>query len=63
MRPGLAERRALCSARVTLNGSPAVISGAQREFAHVTDLATRLSAEWAWETVARVVAAGGAFRS
>lgn len=57
------QRAALCEARVTLNGRPARISGYKNEFATVTQAGTRLSAEWAWVTVARIVAAGGAFES
>jgi hypothetical protein len=62
-RPDPDARRALCEARVTLNGRPARISGAQLEFAVVRDTVTGLACEWAWETAARIVARGGAFRS
>lgn len=57
------ERLTLCGAVVTLNGQRAKISGALRDFAVVTDHKTGLSAEWAWPTVARIVANGGAFKS
>ena len=57
------ERQALCAAEVTLNGERAKVSGAQRAFARVTQIASGLSAEWSWGAVARVVAAGGGFRS
>lgn len=56
-------RHELCATPVTLNGNRARISGALLPFARVTDTTTRLSAEWAWETVARVVANGGRFES
>jgi hypothetical protein len=61
--PTLDERMALCEAKVTLNGKPAWISGARLRFAAVTDRKTGLSAEWAWPTVARIVARDGAFES
>jgi uncharacterized membrane protein YjfL (UPF0719 family) len=61
--PSKDQRRELCSADVTLNGEPAVISGYSLPFAHVTQLRTGLSAEWAWATVALVVSRGGDFRS
>jgi hypothetical protein len=57
------DRYALIDARVTLNGNPARISGARLDFARVTDTVTGLSCEWAWETVERIVANGGAFKS
>lgn len=57
------ERRALCDARVTLNGEPAKIAGTSLPFATVTTLATGLGCQWAWPTVARIVANGGRFTS
>lgn len=63
MRPDLETRRALCGAEVTLNGNPAAVGGATRDFAIVTDKTTRLSAEWSWEAVQRVINNGGAFTS
>lgn len=61
---GQARRRALCERPVTLNGEPAVISGALRRFATVTSLVTGLSAEWSWAAVQRVIAEErGAFQS
>jgi hypothetical protein len=48
---------------VTLDGKPAKISGARLPFARVTALPDGPGYEWAWETVARVVAAGAAFKS
>jgi hypothetical protein len=59
----LSERQALCSERVTLDGKPAVIGGYRSAFASVTQLRTGTSFEWAWPTVARIVANGGAFKS
>lgn len=59
------ERREALAARrdLTLNGNPARITGTHRRFAVVTDLTTRLSAEWSWESAERVVQNGGNFRS
>lgn len=56
------ERRALCSARVTLNGKPAVIRGSRYHFANVAALDGTFNADWAWETAARIVDQGGAFK-
>lgn len=56
-------RQELCRAKVTLNGQAAKITGYANRFATVTDTATRLSAQWSWEAVERVVANGGAFKS
>jgi len=56
-------RQDLCQARVTLNGHRAQIAGYNRPFAIVTDLTTGLGAEWAWITVARIVADNGEFHS
>ena len=61
--PTLEQRQELCAARVTLDGKPAAVSGYRLDFARVTDRKTGLSAEWAWPTVARIVARGGAFSS
>lgn len=55
-------RRQLVAEAVTLNGERAVIAGARNDFATVAQLGDGLRAEWAWETVERVVAAGGDFR-
>jgi hypothetical protein len=49
-------RRALCAATVTLDGKPAKISGARAESAYVTALPGGPAVEYAWPTVARVVA-------
>jgi hypothetical protein len=56
-------RRALCGARVTLDGRPAKIGGARCDFAAVSVLPDGPSYEFAWPTVARIVAIGGDFRS
>jgi hypothetical protein len=62
----LDEKLALCDARVTLNGEPAVIIGA-RPWRPDAKVATLRSdgpvAAFAWETVAQIVADGGAFES
>lgn len=48
----------------TLNGNPAKISGYRNRFATVTDMTTRLSCEFAWETVERILTLkNGAFQS
>jgi hypothetical protein len=57
------QRRELCAATVTLDGQPAWIGGASLDFAIVRQIKTGLGAEWAWPTVARIVANGGAFKS
>ena len=64
-RHGLTEeqRYKLAATPVTLNGEPAQIAGVKLPFAHVRNMETGLSCEWAWETVARIVANGGDFRS
>lgn len=61
--PNLVDRYALCDTPVTLDGKPAKIAGAKRDFATIRTLPDGASYEWAWETVARVVANGGAFKS
>lgn len=54
----------LAEARVTLDGKPATIRGVRNQFATVATVAVDGPAvEFAWTTVARVVANGGAFRS
>jgi hypothetical protein len=40
----------------TLNGLPAEISGTRNSFARVVQIETRLGCEFAWSTVARVMA-------
>ena len=55
------QRYDLIDTHVTLNGKPAKISGAMMEYAMVSTLDGSLSFEWAWVTVARIVAAGGKF--
>lgn len=50
-------------APVTLNGAPAIIRGAFQRFATVELRDAGLGAQWVWETVARVMAKGGAFKS
>lgn len=53
--PSRERRQELCAADVTLNGRPALVAGWQKPFAKVFDLATGLSAEWAWATVDHIV--------
>ena len=54
----------LISARVTLDGKPAKISGARMQFATVATLdASGAAVEFSWQAVARIVAAGGKFKS
>lgn len=63
----IAERIALVDAargaRPTLNGHPAVISGSHEPFATVTRIDNGERYEWSWETAAKIVSYGGAFRS
>lgn len=59
----LHRRRELAAEKVTLNGEKAVISGVRKPFATVTSLVSGLSCEWAWETVERIVARDGKFKS
>lgn len=58
----LSERQELCSAKVTLDGARAKVTGYRLPFAHVTDVATGVSDEWSWETVRLIVAKGGHFK-
>lgn len=54
----------LIAAHVTLDGKPAKISGARQQFATVATLnASGAAVEFAWTTVARIVVAGGKFKS
>jgi hypothetical protein len=55
------QRRDLVCARVTINGKPAVIGGIKCQFAMVRSLDGSVSAEYAWSTVARIVARDGKF--
>jgi hypothetical protein len=60
----IADRRELCQTRTaTLDGHPAVISGARNTFATVATLTGITRAEYAWPTVARIIARGGDFQS
>ena len=59
----LADKRELCTAEVTLDDRRARITGARNAFAMVVTLPDGPGYEYAWSTVARVVAAGGAFKS
>jgi len=63
MWPTLDQRRDLCSIDVTLDGKPARIAGAKLPFAIVREAQSTKSVEFAWETVVRIIANGGAFRS
>lgn len=60
------EKRALMAQPVTLNGHPAIVSGALGPFAVVRTLAPaphhHISGQWSWPAVARVVQAGGNFK-
>lgn len=54
----------LIASRVTLNGKPAKVSGARLQFATVATLNSDGAAvEFAWPTVARIIAAGGKFKA
>ena len=63
MEPTLSERYELIDAKVTLDGNRAKISGARNDFAMVRVIPSGLGCEFAWSTVARIVAKGGAFKS
>lgn len=56
------EKRNLTAADVTLDGEPARICGAKLRFAVVRSDSGR-QVEYAWPTVARIVAASGDFRT
>ena len=64
-RHGLTEdqRYDLANTPVTLHGEPAQIAGVKLPFAGVRNMKTGESYQWALETVARIVANGGDFRS
>lgn len=47
----LEEKQELVGPGVTLNGKAATVGGARNEFATVTRIADRLSAEFAWGTI------------
>jgi len=57
-----AEKNRLVDTRVLLNNRPARIIGRLLPFPRVRDMRADIEAEFAWETVARVVAAGGRFK-
>ena len=58
-------KREFCGKPVTLNGKPAVISGAWRPFALVRTLhdGGLTCAEYAWETAAKIIMHGGNFKA
>jgi len=59
-----AKRQALTETRVTLDGKPAIILGAHRDFATIAQIPAGLSYEWNWDTVKRIVETkNGEFRS
>jgi|DEB0MinimDraft_4_1074332.scaffolds.fasta_scaffold190919_1 hypothetical protein len=57
------ERYDLVNTPVTLNGQPAQIAGAKMDFPIVRNIETGEHYEYAWQTVAHVVANGGNFKS
>jgi hypothetical protein len=60
----LEARRALCEAKVTLDGKPAKIIGAAEQYATVHQTPDGFGWHWSWTAVAHIVAnRGGAFRS
>lgn len=62
--PNLEQRRALCEAKVTLDGKPAKIIGARERYATVHIIPDGYGWHWSWPAVAHIVAnRGGAFRS
>lgn len=58
-------RRKLCDLPVTLDGQHAKIFGVMQPYATVGTLVPhpRIQAEYCWETVNRVVASGGHFKT
>jgi hypothetical protein len=60
-----ADKTRLVETPVTLNGHPAAITGRGMPWARITTLAPagkhHIGGDWAWPTVARVVASGGNF--
>ncbi len=49
---------------ITLDGKPARISGFENDFATVWDKEDQIrSAQWAWQTVVKIITEGGDFRS
>jgi hypothetical protein len=61
--PTQEERQALVDTKgITLDDDPATISGTRLDFAHIRASGGR-NVEFAWSTVARIVANGGKFRS
>ena len=61
--PELHDRRRLARAQVTLDGEPAKITAIQADVALIATLNGSKSAEWSWRSVARIVRAGGHFRT
>lgn len=60
----IVEKAKLAGTACTLNGVKATISGSKNRFATVRALdGSGMQGEWAWETVARIVGNGGAFRT
>jgi hypothetical protein len=57
----LDDKRALCATPVTLNGAPAVITGAMEKTALVIAFDGAARAEYSWPAVARITANGGRF--
>lgn len=57
------DRHALVLTRVTLNGLPAQITGIREDYATVRTLRGEQAAQFAWETVDRVVKASAEFTS
>jgi hypothetical protein len=60
---GERKRELVNSKNVTLNGRPATISGLLCDFAIVSQFPTGLQAEFAWQTVERIINNGGNFRA
>lgn len=60
------QKRDLMAKPVTLNGLPAIVSGACGPFAMVRTLSPaprhHISGQWSWPAVARVIQSGGAFK-
>lgn len=57
------KRELVQTENVTLNGEPAKIAGYKLDFANVRQLDGPIVAEFAWQTVERIVNNGGNFRA
>ncbi len=59
----LDDRRRMTTRPCTLNGERAAIVGSRNPFATIVQIPSGLETEYAWQTVARVLDAGGRFHT